>query len=140
MALSFHFEDVTEPSFSKIKVKKALADLIQGENRIHGDIAVVFCSDDYLLGINNTYLNHDYYTDIITFNYNESEVVSGDLFISVDRVAENAGQLGIPFETELYRVIGHGVLHLLGYADDTEQNIAQIRSKEEEFISLIAGL
>lgn len=101
-----------------------------------GDISVIFCSDSYILEINRKYLSHDYYTDIITFDYCEGDTLSGDLFISVDSVRENADEYGTEFENELNRVIIHGLLHLIGYDDHSEKDIAQMRSKENYYLSL----
>ena len=101
-----------------------------------GDLNIIFCSDPYLLNINLQYLGHDYYTDIITFDYSEKPVVSGDLFISVDTVRDNASFYGAGFDEELHRVIVHGLLHLIGYDDHTDADIAQMRLKENESLSL----
>ena len=101
-----------------------------------GDINIIFCSDPYLLKINLQYLGHDYFTDIITFDYSEKPVVSGDLFISVDSVKDNAAFYGSGFEDELHRVIVHGLLHLIGYDDHTPEDIAEMRSKENEYLSI----
>lgn len=103
-----------------------------------GEISLIFCSDNYLLEINREHLNHDYYTDIITFNYNEKEVVSGDLFISVDRVKENALDNKVLFLDELYRVCAHGVLHLFGFNDKSDKDIKQMRKKEEEALRIVS--
>lgn len=97
----------------------------------------IFCSDDYLLGVNQEYLNHDYYTDIITFdNSQEETTVEGDLFISIDRVRDNASQMGKDFNEELRRVMIHGVLHLMGYKDKTEAEERTMREKENAYLSL----
>ena len=99
------------------------------------DISVIFCSDNYILDVNIKYLKHDYYTDIITFDYCEGNRLSGDLFISVDSVRENAAFYGTEFADELNRVIVHGVLHLIGYDDHTEEDIAVMREKENYYLS-----
>ena len=109
---------------------------IQSENKTFGDISLVFGSDDWLLDYNKTYLQHDYYTDIITFDYCENNLVSGDLLISLDRVFDNAISLNVPRETELKRVIIHGVLHLIGYTDKDDNNIGTMRKKENHYMSL----
>ena len=96
---------------------------------------MIFCSDEYLLDVNRKYLNHDYYTDIITFDYCEGPVLSGDLFISVDSVRENASFYGTEFADELNRVIVHGLLHLIGYDDHAEADIATMRAKENYYLS-----
>lgn len=100
-----------------------------------GDISVIFCSDNYILDVNIKYLKHDYYTDIITFDYCEGNRLSGDLFISIDSVRENAAFYGTEFADELNRVIVHGVLHLIGYDDHTEEDIAVMRAKENYYLS-----
>ena len=109
--------------------------MAESENKRIGDIAVIFCSDNYILDVNIKYLQHDYYTDIITFDYCEGNRLSGDLFISVDSVRENASFYGTEFADELNRVIVHGLLHLIGYDDHTEADIAVMRAKENYYLS-----
>lgn len=106
------------------------------EGRSLGDVSIIFCSDNYLLGINKEYLQHDYYTDIITFDYCSRNVLSGDLFISVDSVRENAIYYKVSFEDELNRVIVHGLLHLVGYDDHTDKDIVQMRAKENFYLEI----
>lgn len=134
--VSYFFEDTdfrfTGRRFNNSWIKAVAA----AEDRSVGNIDIIFCSDAYLLEINKKYLSHDYYTDIITFDYCEGKVLSGDLFISVDCVLANAEFYGVSFEDELYRVIIHGVLHLIGYDDHTDSDIAQMRSKEGESLEL----
>jgi rRNA maturation RNase YbeY len=98
-------------------------------------LAYIFCSDEYLLDINIKYLGHDYYTDIITFPYVEKHLIESDLYISVDRVKENAEDFEIPFENELLRVMVHGLLHLIGYSDKRDDDIHMMRQKEDFYIS-----
>jgi len=136
LAIHFHNEDVST-SFNKTIVSNWLNNCIQDLDYKTGDISIIFCSDDYLLDINKKYLNHDYFTDIITFNYNEKNTIIGDLFISIDRVRENAKELKVDFNNELFRVIIHGVLHLCGYNDKTQDQQKEIRAKEDEFLGLI---
>jgi rRNA maturation RNase YbeY len=100
-----------------------------------GHLSFVFCTDDYLLEVNTKFLNHDYFTDIITFDYNESTIVSGDFIISIDRVKENALIHKCTFHTELYRVIIHGVLHLLGFSDKTEVQQKKMRELEDRYLA-----
>tara|TARA_B100001287_G_scaffold70951_1_gene58564 strand:+ start:2909 stop:3322 length:414 start_codon:yes stop_codon:yes gene_type:complete len=100
-----------------------------------GDISVIFCSDDYLKQININYLNHDYYTDIITFDYSDKNIISGDLFISIDRVRENADINNENFNREICRVIIHGILHLCGYNDKTSKEKEKMRKLEDVFLS-----
>jgi probable rRNA maturation factor len=100
-------------------------------------LTYVFCSDTYLLSINQQYLQHDYFTDIITFDNSISETsIHGDIFISIDRVKENSRDFSQPFENELYRVMVHGLLHLCGYKDKTESEQKLMRQKEDTYISL----
>lgn len=104
------------------------------EGRRLGQISVIFCSDPYLLEINRKYLGHDYYTDIITFDYSEGDTISGDLFISVDTVRSNAEYYSADFKDELDRVIVHGVLHLIGYDDHTDEQSAEMRARENHYL------
>lgn len=134
--IHFFNEDVAYTLKGKTKLKTWLAEIIKIEGKKAGDINIIFCSDEYLLGVNKQYLNHDYYTDIITFNYN-TDKINGDLFISIDRVDENAKTNNVPRETELLRVMAHGVLHLLGYKDKTEAEIEEIREKENYYLERV---
>ncbi len=110
---------------------------VKSEKRKLGELNFIFCSDEYLRKINLTYLSHDFYTDIITFDYTEEKLtLTGDIFISVERVKENAKLLAIEFETELHRVIIHGVLHLMGYSDKGRNKKALMRKKEDAYLSL----
>jgi len=129
----FFTEDVDYTLKDKLKIKRWIQQTVASESKKTGDINIIFCSDEYLLEVNKQYLNHDYYTDIITFNYN-TDKINGDLFISLDRVADNANQNNVPRETELLRVIIHGVLHLLGYNDKTAKEEKEIRAKEDSCI------
>lgn len=108
----------------------------ESEIRRIGDVNIIFCSDNYILDVNLKYLQHDYFTDIITFDYCENNVLSGDLFISVDSVRENSVFYNTEFEDELNRVMVHGILHLIGYDDHTEEDQKVIREKENYYLSL----
>lgn len=99
-------------------------------------VNVIFCDDDYLLEINKNHLDHDYYTDIITFDYSEGDQLFGDIFISVERVADNAHDFNSIFDKELSRVMIHGFLHMLGYKDKTKEESALMRCKENECLGL----
>lgn len=132
----FFTEDVAYTLKEKTKTKTWLTDIVKNEGKKTGDINIIFCSDEYLLGVNKQYLSHDYYTDIITFNYN-TEKINGDLFISIDRVEENAKINNVSRETELLRVMAHGVLHLLGYKDKTDAETKQIREKENYYLEKV---
>ena len=107
------------------------------ENKEMGDISLIFTSDEYLLKVNQDYLDHDYYTDIITFDYTEEGIISGDLFISIDRIIDNAKINSVTFVNELNRVIVHGVLHLCGYKDKSESEELLMREKENQMLSLL---
>lgn len=103
-----------------------------------GDLSLIFCSDNYLLELNKEHLDHDYFTDIITFNYNDNDV-SGDLFISVDRVKENAIEAKVGFMDEINRVVAHGVLHLIGFNDKSEAEQKEMRLQENRALNLIVS-
>ncbi len=108
----------------------------ESEMRRIGNINIIFCSDNYILDINMRYLQHDYFTDIITFDYCEKKVLNGDLFISIDSVKDNAEFYGVDFYEELNRVMVHGILHLIGYDDHTDADIATMRSKENYYLDI----
>lgn len=116
----------------KVVTKKWIGDIIEAQGKRVGKIGYLFCDDEYILDANQRYLNHDTYTDIITFDYVEGDLVSGDIMISVDRVVENAERFGVMFDDELHRVIVHGVLHLLGQGDKSEEEAKEMRRKEED--------
>ena len=120
----------------KKKVKKWILAVVGAQGKRVGNLNYLFCDDSYLINVNRTYLNHDTYTDIITFDYVEGNVVSGDILISVERVRENATLFNSSFEQELQRVIIHGVLHLLGQADKSDEDAAEMRRKEESALAL----
>jgi rRNA maturation RNase YbeY len=124
------------PSFvSKRNLKEALKNLATEEGKVLKDLSIVFTDDEYLLEVNKQYLNHDYFTDVITFDYSSFPEVSGDVMISLDRVKDNAQSLNQSFELEFYRVVFHGVLHLCGYKDKTEADTKLMRSKEDFYIN-----
>ena len=110
------------------------------EVRRLGAVNIIFCSDRYILDVNMRYLQHDYFTDIITFDYCEGDVLSGDLFISIDSVRENAAYYGASFTDELDRVMVHGLLHLIGYDAHTEEETAVMRQKENYYLEMKAAL
>lgn len=119
------------------KVKEWVTEVVNRRQKRVGNISYLFCDDEYLLGVNQQYLNHDTYTDIITFDYVAGGLISGDIMISVERVKENALKFKVPFGQELHRVIIHGVLHLLGQGDKTDAEAAEMRSQEEDALSLL---
>ena len=133
--VSYYTEDISFQFKEKRLTSRWLKFVAESETKWLGDIAVIFCSDHYILDVNMKYLQHDYFTDIITFDYCEGNVLSGDLFISIDSVRENAAFYGSEFADELNRVIVHGLLHLIGYDDHTEEDIAQMRAKENYYLS-----
>lgn len=137
MALYFHNQGVTFNLRIKNKIRAWVRSAIQQENKILGEINLIFCTDDYLKQINEQYLQHDYYTDIITFQYSASPL-SGDLFMSLDRIKDNAKHFGVPLKNEVLRVIIHGVLHLCGYTDQKPKEKQQMRQKEDFFLSQMA--
>ena len=110
--------------------------VIVSEGKLLGELSYIFCDDEYLLEINQQYLDHDTLTDIISFDYTEGDLVSGDIFISVERVRDNANDLNVSFEEELKRVLIHGVLHYCGYKDKSTEDEALMRLKEDEKIKL----
>lgn len=114
-----------------------IAACVDKEGSKIGSVNVIFCSDDYLLDINRNHLDHDYYTDIITFDYSDENELNGDVFISIDRVADHAFEFDTTFGKELARVIIHGFLHLLGYNDKTDEEQAQMTAKEDECIDFL---
>ena len=138
--VSYFTEDIRFLFKQKRFTSKWLKFVAESEMRKLGDISIIFCSDKYILDVNLKYLQHDYYTDIITFDYCEGNTLSGDLFISIDSVRENATFYGTDFENELNRVIVHGVLHLIGYDDHTDEDVAVMRSKEDYYLSLRANI
>ena len=134
--INIFFEDTAEIDLTNLKIEQNIEKLAESENRTLGDISYILCSDNYLLDINRQYLNHDYFTDVITFDYSEENVISGDIFISVDTVADNAKEYNVTFEKELERVMVHGVLHLVGYNDKSDSEVKQMRAKENQYLSL----
>ena len=136
MAIFFNTEDTAKPKISFILLKRWLNTILRQYDKNAGEINFIFCSDNYLLEINNKFLMHDYFTDIITFDYCEGLKVSGDFYISLDRVKDNSELFGYSFLDELLRVIVHGLLHLLGYKDKANDEIILIRKLEDEFVDL----
>lgn len=113
-----------------------ISKVILSEGKEEGDINYIFCDDEYILEINKQYLEHDYYTDIISFDYSIGNELNGDIFISVDRVKENATDYNVTFDDELKRVIIHGILHYCGYKDKSTEEEALMRNKEDEKIKM----
>ena len=135
--LNFFSEDVDFDLLRPLKTKKWIKNASISEGYTISDLNYIFCSDEYLLEINKQYLDHDYFTDIITFDNSEEEkVIEGDIYISVDRVRDNAATFNADFETEMRRVLIHGLLHLMGYQDSDEQLKTDMRAKEDQHLSL----
>ena len=123
-----------------LKHKVWLQQVVRKEGKVAGDISYVFCDDAYMLQQNNAFLQHDTYTDIITFDECVGDVISGSILISADRVAENASKFGKTFENELLRVVVHGTLHLCGYKDKSESEAKLMRQKEDESLALFTEM
>ena len=134
--IRYFCEDIRFTYKNKLANNRWLKMVAGSEIRKIGDINIIFCSDNYILDVNMKYLQHDYFTDIITFDYCEGKVLSGDLFISVDSVRENSIEFGTDFGEELHRVIVHGVLHLIGYDDHTEEDKKVMRQKENYYLQM----
>jgi len=126
--------------YNKNSVKRWVKSVAKCEGKEAGNINYIFCDDDYLHKINVAYLQHDTLTDIITFDYTEGKVLHSDIYISVERVKENAEIFKVPFQRELLRVLAHGLLHLCGYKDKTSKDSALMRQKEEEMMLLFDQL
>lgn len=129
------FEDIKPIKIKKRKIVNSVKFLINNEIKQLGDLSIILCSDNYLLKINKQYLKHDYYTDIITFDYVEDNRISGDLFISIERIKENSVEYNTTLIKELYRVMFHGVLHLIGYNDKNAEEKKVMREKEDFYLS-----
>ena len=136
MAIQFSFQ-TNYPLKSRTKIKQWIKQVIEAKGKKTGNITYIFCDDEYLLEVNKQYLQHDYYTDVITFDYVENDLISGDIFISTDRVRENALAFGSSETEELHRVIIHGALHLVGLKDKSEKEASQMRQAENEALKLL---
>ncbi|KFC23672.1 rRNA maturation RNase YbeY [Epilithonimonas lactis] len=132
--INYFFENI-DPKKIDSNISIWLEDLILSENKKLGDINYIFCDDDYLLKVNQDYLDHDYYTDIITFDYVKGTTISGDIFVSLPRILDNASTLSQDSEKEFRRVLAHGILHLCGYKDKTEEEESTMRQKEDFYIN-----
>jgi rRNA maturation RNase YbeY len=132
--IDFQYINTEIPGFDSEFFILSVKDLLREENKVLGEISIIFVTDEYLLEMNKQYLNHDYYTDIITFDYCEKNIVNGDLFISVERVDENSRIFESGFLFELQRVIIHGVLHLCGYKDKTTEEESMMRNLENKYL------
>ena len=133
--ISFNYETDFEIT-NESQYEEWIAAIIQSEDKTEGEINYVFCNDEYLLQKNIEFLNHDTLTDIISFDYTMGNLISGDIFISVERVADNAKDFNVSFDDELKRVMAHGMLHYCGYKDKTEEDSQIMRTKEDEKMKL----
>lgn len=135
--MAIHFS--IEKSFvfnNRLRTKAWIKQIITNHKKKCGNISYIFTDDKNILVVNQQYLNHDYYTDIITFDYAEKEIINGDIFISVERVKENAQEFNTSFDNELHRVMIHGILHLLGFKDHSKKEEQTMRQKENEALAL----
>ena len=134
--INFHYEDIKEITYNTNCIKKTLSKICHDFGFFISEANYIFCSDEYLIGINQQFLNHDFYTDIITFDNSETEdEIESDIFNSLDRVKENSENEKVSFEEELTRVISHGMLHLVGFKDKTEEEAKEMRTQEDKYIS-----
>ena len=136
--IQFFFENIDEIPISTATISW-LEDVIKTENKKLGEINYILCDDEYLLKVNQDFLDHDYYTDIITFDYVKGKTISGDIFVSLPRISDNAKTLVRDFNSEFHRVLAHGILHLMGYKDKTEEEIKVMRQKEDFYLNVFAN-
>lgn len=137
MSVMYFSEDVPFPQLKKRRTSNWIKDVIIYEEKRVGDISFIFCSDNYLLDVNKKYLDHDYFTDIITFDYVEDGQINGDIFISIDRVTENSKDFNTTLDNELHRILVHGILHLLGYKDKIEKDKIIMTEKEDYYLKVL---
>ena len=130
--ITFSSDNIPMPSLDYPRVERWIRAVAAQYGYAVGDLNYIFCDDEKILSVNREFLQHDYYTDIITFDYTTRTRVNGDIYISLDTVASNAEQVGATFEQELHRIIIHGLLHLTGQADKTPETKAQMTAKEED--------
>lgn len=138
--IQFHFEDTEFELLYPARLRQWIEQVIARESCILQTVSFIFCSDDYLYDLNVQYLSHDTLTDVITFPYLKPPHIEGDIFISADRIRDNAGEFGVSFEQELHRVMIHGILHLCGYSDKTDADKAAMTQKEDEALGVSRDL
>lgn len=136
MPINYQSQDIKFVLKEKRKVSKWINDVIKLHQKKVGNVSYIFCSNQYILELNQQYLNHNYFTDIITFDYCYDNIVEGDIFISIDTVLDNSQRFKTNFNDELLRVIIHGVLHLVGFSDKTAKQQKQMRVLEDEALSI----
>ncbi|MBQ7259708.1 MAG: rRNA maturation RNase YbeY [Paludibacteraceae bacterium] len=137
--ITFHTEDIAMPELDERKIGKWIRAVAAEYGFAVGNINYIFCSDERELAVNREFLGHDYYTDVITFDYSTAQTLNGDIFISLDTVRSNAEMVGCRFEDELLRILIHGVLHLTGQGDKTPETKAQMTAKEEKALGKLKG-
>lgn len=136
--ISYQTDGVSMPTIKRREVSAWIKKVAAAHEKKCGDIAYIFCNDEKILEVNREYLEHDYYTDIITFDYTEGNIIGGDLFISLDTVKSNSEMLGVAYEQELYRVIIHGILHLCGINDKGEGEREIMENEENRALSMLS--
>ena len=138
--ISFSSNDIKFRLKNKAQVRKWLELFTHQAGFTLESVSIVFCTDEFLLEMNRAYLNHDYYTDIITFDYSDKQQLAGELFISIDRINENASERNLQFDDELLRVMAHGVLHLMGFKDKSKRELEKMRNAEDSAINTYRSL
>ena len=135
--ITFQSIDIDMPSLNQRLAKEWIEEFVASYGKKIGELYYLFCSDEYLLDFNRKRMNHDFYTDIVTFPLNDcEEYLSGEFYISIDRIRDNAAQLNKPFKDEFHRVLAHGVLHLIGFKDKTDTDAVMMRAQEEKCLSM----
>lgn len=139
--INFYFENVEKPKcFSSDVIKKWLEVIAMHYSRINSKLSFIFCDDEYILDVNRKFLQHDYYTDVITFDYCRNNNLSGDIFISLDTVKSNSERFSTSFDEEFHRVVCHSILHLIGFKDKTPEHSAEMRRNEDICLALFRQL
>ena len=135
--ITYITDNIKNPLNNKRIINAWIKNVAKKYRKTIGEVAYIFCNDEKILEVNRQYLQHDYYTDIITFDYCEGDTLSGDIFISIDTVRSNANEYNVSFENELYRILIHGILHLCGQDDKTAENRAEMTRKENEALEML---
>lgn len=138
MSVSYQSEGIKQPNIKKRETTAWIKAVATSHGKKVGDVAYLFCSDEKILEINNQYLQHDYYTDIITFDYSEGDTISGDIFISVDTVKSNSEKYNTHYEDEIRRIIIHGILHLCGINDKSEEERQNMTDCENKALAMLS--
>ncbi len=138
--IQFHTENITFPAIDQAKLSRWIKLVATSYGKKVGNLNYIFCNDERILEVNNEFLQHDYYTDIITFDYSSGKIISGDIFIGIDTVRSNADEFDVSFDEELHRVIIHGVLHLCGQDDTTDESQAEMTRKENKALKILAEM